>query len=204
MNTANNFSITDVMIHVSSLDAALAFWGWPTPIESGPLLACRAALSIFREFAAANADPDSTLYGFQVGMGIGCGNAIAGKIGSEEQIKVGVFGPIVNLTARLESMTKQLGVTVLLDERSAEYAARHLPALFKESGLADINVEPRTMTYDFDLVGDSCYGTLERAVRAGIATVDEVSDWFADLERARDNGTFFCANMGYVVSGRKL
>ncbi len=84
------------------------------------------------------------------------------------------------------------------------WAARHLPALFKESGLADINVEPRTMTYDFDLVGDSCYGTLERAVRAGIATVDEVSDWFADLERARDNGTFFCANMGYVVSGRKL
>lgn len=84
------------------------------------------------------------------------------------------------------------------------WVARHLPALFKESGLADINVEPRAMIYDFDLGGRSFYGTLECAVEAGVATVDEVSDWFADLERARDNGTFFCANMGYIVSGRKL
>ena len=83
------------------------------------------------------------------------------------------------------------------------WVARHLPALFKESGLTDINVEPRTMTYDFDLVGHSFYGTLERAIEAGVATVAEVADWFADLERARDNGTFFCANMGYIVSGRK-
>jgi len=84
------------------------------------------------------------------------------------------------------------------------WVARHLPALFKESGLADINVEPRAMIYDFDLGGRSFYGTLECAAEAGVATVDEVSDWFADLERARDNGTFFCANMGYIVSGRKL
>jgi ubiquinone/menaquinone biosynthesis C-methylase UbiE len=84
------------------------------------------------------------------------------------------------------------------------WVARHLPALFKESGLADINIEPRTMIYDFDLVGHSFYGTMECAVEADVATVDEVSDWFADLERARDNGTFFCANMGYIVSGRKV
>ena len=84
------------------------------------------------------------------------------------------------------------------------WIARHLPALFKECGLVDINVEPRAMTYDFDLGGDWFYGTLERAAEAGVATVDEVSDWFADLERARDDGTFFCANMGYIVSGRKL
>jgi len=84
------------------------------------------------------------------------------------------------------------------------WVARHLPALFKESGLANINVEPRAMIYDFDLVAQSFYGTLERAAEAGIATLDEVSDWFADLERAHNNGTFFCANMGYIVSGSKL
>ncbi len=27
-------------------DAVLAFWGWPTPLETGPLAACRAALAI--------------------------------------------------------------------------------------------------------------------------------------------------------------
>lgn len=83
------------------------------------------------------------------------------------------------------------------------WVARHLPALFTDCGLTDINVEPRAMTYDFDLVRHSFCGTLERAADAGIATGAEISDWFADLDRARDNGTFFCANMGYIVPGRK-
>lgn len=84
------------------------------------------------------------------------------------------------------------------------WIARHLPALFKDSGLTNIKVESRTMIYDFEMVSASFYGTLERAIEAGIATVDEVSDWLADLERAHNNGTFLCANMGYIVSGSKL
>jgi ubiquinone/menaquinone biosynthesis C-methylase UbiE len=83
------------------------------------------------------------------------------------------------------------------------WIARHLPVLFRECGLAEIKIEPRAMIYDFELGGDWLRGTLEGAVEAGVATVDEVSKWFADLERARDDGTFFCANMGYIVSGRK-
>jgi hypothetical protein len=59
------------------------------------------------------------------------------------------------------------------------------------------------MIYDFDLVGPSLYGTMQRAGAAGIATIDEVAAWFTDLEQAHDSGTFFCANMGYIVSGRK-
>lgn len=83
------------------------------------------------------------------------------------------------------------------------WAARHLPTLFKESGFTDIQIEPRAMIYDFDMVSRSFYGTMERAPEAGIASADEVSSWFEDLERAHNNGTFFCANMGYIVSGRK-
>jgi len=84
------------------------------------------------------------------------------------------------------------------------WVARHLPTLFKESGLADISIEPRAMIYDFNMVSQSFYGTMERAAEAGVATVDDISGWFADLERAHKNGTFFCANMGYIVSGSKL
>ena len=84
------------------------------------------------------------------------------------------------------------------------WVARHLPAMFKEIGLAGINVEPRSMIYDFDLAVPSLYGTMQRAAEAGVATADEVTTWFTDLEQARDNGTFFCANMGYIVSGLKL
>jgi ubiquinone/menaquinone biosynthesis C-methylase UbiE len=83
------------------------------------------------------------------------------------------------------------------------WVARHLPTLFRECGLTNIEVEPRVMIYDFDMVATSFYGTLERAAEAGVATVDEVSDWLEDLERAHNNGTFLCANMGYIVSGSK-
>ncbi|MCA9270029.1 MAG: adenylate/guanylate cyclase domain-containing protein [Planctomycetales bacterium] len=100
-------------------DAALAFWGWPLPPDDGPLAACRAALAIQQELEAARDDADHPLAGFRVGIGIAHGRAIAGKIGAPEQAKVGVLGPVVNLGARLEAMTKQLGVSVLIDEATA-------------------------------------------------------------------------------------
>ncbi len=108
-------------------DAALGFWGWPEPHDDDRLSACRAALHIHREFHKAMQNSQHSLAGFQVGIGLAHGRAIAGKIGTTEQIKVGVFGPTVNLGSRLEGMTKQLGAPILLDEATAEYARQHLP-----------------------------------------------------------------------------
>ncbi len=90
------------------------------------------------------------------------------------------------------------------DQLQSGWVARHLPTLYKESGLADISIEPRAMIYDYDMVSQSFYGTMECAAEAGVALADEISGWFADLERAHNNGAIFCANMGYIVSGRKL
>ena len=55
------------------------------------------------------------LGGFQTGIGIASGKAVAGKIGSSDQVKVTVFGPVVNLAARLEAMTRAFGVAILVD-----------------------------------------------------------------------------------------
>ncbi len=100
-------------------DSALGFWGWPLPLTKGALPACRAALRIQRMFKISNSTQQNELSGFQVGIGITRGTAIAGKIGTKEQAKVGVFGPVVNLACRLESMTKQIGVPILIDEPTA-------------------------------------------------------------------------------------
>ena len=62
-----------------------------------------------------------------MGIGIAHGRAIAGKIGTTEQIKVGAFGPTVNLGARLEGLTKTLNASILMDEATAEYAREALP-----------------------------------------------------------------------------
>lgn len=106
-------------------DAALGFWGWPVP--EGPLPALRAALAIQAGFRHAQNEPGHPLADFNVGIGIGHGRAMAGKIGTEAQSKVGVFGPVVNMASRLESMTKQLRVPILIDEATASYARAHLP-----------------------------------------------------------------------------
>jgi adenylate cyclase len=108
-------------------DAALGFWGWPAQPPDGPLPACLAALAISQQFLAAERDPKHSLHGFGVGVGIGYGRAIAGRIGTKEQIKVGVFGPVVNLASRLESMTRQLGVSIVLDDAAADYVRKNLP-----------------------------------------------------------------------------
>ena len=101
-------------------DSALGFWGWPLPLTEGPLPACRAALEILRAFDRANsASRSSDLKGFRIGIGIACGTAIAGRIGTKQQAKVGVFGPVVNLGSRLESMTKQIGCPILIDGATA-------------------------------------------------------------------------------------
>lgn len=100
-------------------DAALGFWGWPFASESAPLNACRAALGIRKAFEAAAAIPDHTLADFEMGIGIAHGRAVAGKIGTTDQVKVTVFGPVVNLASRLETMTTQLRVPILLDETTA-------------------------------------------------------------------------------------
>ncbi len=106
-------------------DAALGFWGWPNLPEDGPIAACRAALHIQQEFLRAIDNPQSPLAGFKVGIGVAHGRAIAGKIGTQEQIKVGAFGPVVNMGSRLEGLTKQLRTSILIDELTGKYVRQH-------------------------------------------------------------------------------
>ncbi len=100
-------------------DAALGFWGWPLASDDSPLNACRAALGIRAAFDKAASTPGHPLQDFRMGIGIAHGRAVAGKIGTQEQVKVTVFGPVVNLASRLETMTSQLRVSILLDEATA-------------------------------------------------------------------------------------
>ncbi|HUQ69369.1 MAG TPA: adenylate/guanylate cyclase domain-containing protein [Planctomycetaceae bacterium] len=100
-------------------DAALGFWGWPIPTPDAAVQACRAALGIRAAFQRAAAQPDHPLADFSMGIGIAHGRAVAGKIGTHEQVKVTVFGPVVNLAHRLEGMTKWFRAPILLDDAAA-------------------------------------------------------------------------------------
>src|SRR6185295_4952116 len=106
-------------------DSAMGFWGWPLPQPDAAARACRAALAIRQEFAATATFQTATatenpLSDFRVGIGIASGRAVAGKIGTTDQVKVTVFGPVVNLASRLETMTKILRTPILIDELTAK------------------------------------------------------------------------------------
>jgi adenylate cyclase len=101
-------------------DAAMGFWGWPLDAPDQVERAAHAALNIRRRFVRASQQKDHPLAGFACGIGIAHGPAIAGKLGTQDHLKVGVFGPVVNLASRLESMTKQFQVPILLDEPCAQ------------------------------------------------------------------------------------
>ena len=101
-------------------DAVMGFWGWPledrSPVETARS-AVLAAIQIQTEFSLL-ASQHSFANEFTMGIGIATGNAVAGKIGTQDQVKVTVFGPVVNLAARLEGMTKQLKASILIDENT--------------------------------------------------------------------------------------
>ena len=102
-------------------DAALGFWGWPI-VDSAPAVsAVSSALSILHDFAhAMETSERETLEGLALGVGIATGKGLAGQIGTKQQAKIGVFGPIVNLGARLEGMTKMFGCKICFEGQTAE------------------------------------------------------------------------------------
>ena len=102
-------------------DAALGFWGWPVPLSEGAIPACLAALNILDDFRHPERHGDF-LDGFSIGLGIAHGRAVAGKIGTTQQAKIGVFGPVVNQGSRIEGLTRLFDVSICIDEATAAFA----------------------------------------------------------------------------------
>ena len=94
-------------------DAAMGFWGWPLDQADTALRATEAASRILAH------DKNSSDAGFRCGIGIATGRAVAGRIGTVDQVKVTAFGPVVNLASRLEGLTKAFGAQVIIDEATA-------------------------------------------------------------------------------------
>ena len=109
-------------------DAAMGFWGWPLVQEDAVDRACRAALAVRKEFEIASHTPGHPLADFRMGVGLASGRAVAGRIGTVDQVKVTVFGPVVNLASRLEGMTKLVQAPILVDQATAAAVRKRIPA----------------------------------------------------------------------------
>ena len=98
-------------------DSILAVFGAPIRQADHALRALRAAWQMTRALAEFNADQISLgMPMLTIGIGIASGEVIAGNVGGKERIEYTVIGDPVNLASRLQSLTKELGATVLLSE----------------------------------------------------------------------------------------
>jgi len=102
-------------------DCVMAFWGAPLPDEEHARHALSSAFDMLR--AVESLDDEFEARGWpaiRVGVGIASGAMNVGNMGSEFRIAYTVMGDTVNLGSRLEGLTKQYGVDIIVNDVTAK------------------------------------------------------------------------------------
>jgi adenylate cyclase len=102
-------------------DSVMVFWNAPHLQKDHVARACRAALAARAASDALNEDfRAERLPPFAVRIGVHCGVAVVGNIGSIDRMNYTALGNSVNLAARLEGLNKDFGTTILVSEAVRE------------------------------------------------------------------------------------
>ena len=106
-------------------DAIMAFWNAPLDDPQHALHACLAALAMrkkmdeLNDFWRARAREDGTKYlALDIGIGINTGHCCVGNLGSTQHYDYSAIGDSVNLTSRLEGMTRYYNVPAIIGEET--------------------------------------------------------------------------------------
>ena len=110
-------------------DGVMAIFG----LSSEPELACRQALDGARRMALALAELNETLSGdldkpLRIGIGLHSGPTIVGEMGYAETTALTVIGDTVNIASRLEALTKDLAVELVVSQELLDRAGIDLGA----------------------------------------------------------------------------
>ena len=98
-------------------DALMAVFGAPLPLNSHAWAAIQSALDMrqrllrFNQERVENNQPE-----IRIGIGISSGEVVSGNIGSQRKMEYTVIGDGVNLSSRLEGVTKEYGCDIVLSE----------------------------------------------------------------------------------------
>ncbi len=99
-------------------------------------------------------------------------------------------------------LTRGIG-QILTDSAPHGWVGRRLPRFFREKGLCDITISSHSILLTYPLFRRVAEGPLSRLVTAGEISETDVTAWVDDLKEADRKGCFFCAVLGFIVSGRK-
>lgn len=104
-------------------DAVMAIFGAPIPAESHPVDACNTALDMIKVLGDVQACcPElGHIFPINIGIGVHSGEVVVGNLGSSFHFTYTVLGDNVNLSSRLEGLTKQYGVNIIISESTHEH-----------------------------------------------------------------------------------
>jgi adenylate cyclase len=109
-------------------DAIMALFGAPKSHGNDALRAVRAGLEMVALVASLGSQWRPILgRPLQVGIGINSGEAVVGSIGSEMRSDFTAIGDAVNLASRLEGLTKEFGIPLIISEYTAAELGGQLP-----------------------------------------------------------------------------
>ncbi len=103
-------------------DAIMAFWNAPITTPDHPRQACLATLGMSKALDELNKNEGSPI---KIGIGLNTGECCVGNLGSEQRFNYSAIGNSVNVAARVESLTKQYGLSILV----TQYTAAHVSDL---------------------------------------------------------------------------
>ncbi|PZO43166.1 MAG: adenylate/guanylate cyclase domain-containing protein [Shackletoniella antarctica] len=98
-------------------DALMAVFGAPLPLTNHAWAAVQSALDMRRRLVRFNAErgvlgqPE-----IRIGIGVSSGEVVSGNIGSQRKMEYTVIGDGVNLSSRLEGVTKEYGCDIVISE----------------------------------------------------------------------------------------
>jgi adenylate cyclase len=127
-------------------DAIMAFWGSPYPQEDHAFRSCSCALQMSRGLAALNAKwKSSGRPPMSIGIGLNTGLVNVGNMGSARRLSWTVMGDNVNLASRLEGITKQYHVQIVISEAtfrhvSSQFVCRELDKIRVKGKSQPVNI----------------------------------------------------------------
>jgi len=127
-------------------DAIMAFWGWPSPQEDHASRSCACALRMVRGLTTLNAKWQAAgRPPIAIGIGLNTGLVNVGTMGSARRLSWTVMGDNVNLASRLEGITKQYHVQIVISEAtyrqvSSQFVCRELDKIRVKGKTLPVNI----------------------------------------------------------------
>jgi adenylate cyclase len=146
-------------------DCVMALYNVPIEDPDHVMNAMRTALEMQERTLAVSARWEQRLGAvIRSGIGINTGDAVVGTMGSRQRLEYTAIGDTINLGSRLEALTKEHGVAIII----SEFTQRALPADFLTRELGEVTVRGRSQPVKI-------YGVLPGDIRKHPRAVLEVA-----------------------------